>query len=172
MPLPATWVENLFGRLSLRYGAAFMRQWPDADPVLIKADWADVLDGMPGAAISYALRYLPTLPPNAIQFRDICRRAPAPDVVAIAAPVERADPERVTTIVSRATRPAGLPQESPADQCARNILRIVEERGGRMSLPQRQQLEAMARLIAPDLRARAARYVPAIAQSLAEECAA
>lgn len=67
---------------------------------------------------------------------------------------------------------AGLPQEGPADQCARNILRIVEGRGGCMSLPQRQQLGAMARLIAPDLRARAARYVPAIAQSLAEECTA
>ncbi len=172
MALKASWVEHLFGRLTLRYGSAFLRQWPDADPALVKADWAEVLDGTSGDALSYALRYLPERPPNAIQFRDICRRAPAPDVVAIAAPVERADPERVTAIMSRATRPAGLPQESPADQCARNILRIVEERGGRMSLPQRQQLEAMARLIASDLRARAARYVPAVAQSLAEERAA
>lgn len=173
MPLPASWADHLFAKLAIRYGAAFMRQWPDADPALVKADWAEVLDGTSGDALSYALRYLPERPPNAIQFRDICRRAPpAPDVVAIAAPVERADPERVTAIVSRAMRPAGLPQEGPADQCARNILRIVEGRGGCMSLPQRQQLGAMARLIAPDLRTRAARYVPAIAQSLAEECTA
>ncbi len=169
MALKASWVERLFGRLTLRYGSAFLRQWPDADPALVKADWAEVLDGASGHSLSYALRYLPERPPNAIQFRDICRRAPAPDVAAIAAPVERADPERVTAIVSRATRPIGLPQESPADQCARNILRIVEGCGGCMSPPQRQQIEAMARLIAPDLRARAARYVPAIDQSLAEE---
>lgn len=143
MALKASWVEHLFGRLTLRYGAAFLRQWPDADPELVKADWAEVLDGTSGRALRYALRYLPERPPNAIQFRDICRRAPAPDVVAIAAPVERADPERVTAIVSRAMRPAGLPQESPADRCARNILRIAAERGGRLSPPQLAQVRAM-----------------------------
>ena len=32
MSLPAAWVDQLFARLATRYGAAFMRQWPDADP--------------------------------------------------------------------------------------------------------------------------------------------
>lgn len=168
MPMPRSWVDALIAKLSLRYGAAFLRQYGDADPELVKADWADVLDGVSGASVSYALRYLPNTPPNALQFRDVCRRAPAPVVAAIAAPVERAAPERVAAIVASATRPAGPPPESPADQCARNILRIVDECGGRISQPQRQQLAVMARLLAPDLLARAARYAPEMAAVAAD----
>jgi hypothetical protein len=67
MPLQASWVDNLFARLTVRYGAAFLRQWPDADLAVVKADWADVLDGCRGESIGYALRYLPNTPPNALR---------------------------------------------------------------------------------------------------------
>ena len=58
MPLPELWVDHLFAKLSVRWGAAFMRQWPDTDPALVKADWSEVLDGCGGDSIAYALRYL------------------------------------------------------------------------------------------------------------------
>lgn len=41
MPLPHRWVEHLFARLAVRYGGAFLRQYGDADPALVQADWAD-----------------------------------------------------------------------------------------------------------------------------------
>jgi hypothetical protein len=82
MSLPASWVDSLFTKLSLAYGAAFMRQWPDADPELIKADWANVLAGFKPFpdAIRFALDNLPPdRPPTALQFRALCRSAPHDD---------------------------------------------------------------------------------------------
>ena len=55
MALQSSWVDALFARLALRYGAAFLRQWPDVDVVVLKPDWAEVLDGVSGHAIAYAL---------------------------------------------------------------------------------------------------------------------
>ena len=48
MALPSSCVDHLFARLTVRYGAAFLRQWPDTDLAVVKADWADVLDGVRG----------------------------------------------------------------------------------------------------------------------------
>lgn len=144
MPLPASWVDHLFSRLSVRYGAAFLRQWPDADPAVVKADWAEILAGFDGPSLSYGMRYLPVTPPNALQFRDICRRAPPPEVKRIAAPEVPADPERVKAIMSRL---ADAPKaESLASICAENIRRAVAARGGAMSGAQRMQLAAIERM--------------------------
>ena len=141
MPLHAHWVDHLFGRLSVRYGAAFLRQWPDVDASLVKADWADVLDGVRADSISYALRFLPEKPPNAIQFRDICRRAPAAAAPALPAPDVKSDPERVRSIMARlgSGPDAGI---SLAEHCARNIAAIAQTRG-RLSAAQRAQLQSM-----------------------------
>lgn len=100
MSLPASWVDHLFAKLSVRYGAAFLRQWPDADAAIVKADWAEVLAGFDGKAIGYALRYLPLTPPNALQFRDICRRAPD-DTPALPAPAMDPQPERVRALLRK-----------------------------------------------------------------------
>ncbi len=73
MPLPNGWVDTLFARLSLRYGVAFLRQYGDADPAAVKADWAAALDGLSGDAIKGGLERLPAdKPPNALQFRRLC----------------------------------------------------------------------------------------------------
>lgn len=144
MPLPASWADELFARLTLRYGSAFLRQWADADPAAVKADWAAVLDNMPADAIAYALRYLPpSLPLNAMQFRDICRRAPPPPAPRLEAP--RATPEEAARALQAATaalqRRPGL---SHAKQCAENIKRIAAARGY-MSAAQRHQLAVCER---------------------------
>lgn len=166
MPMPGSWVEHLFAKLTVRYGAAFMRQHDGLDIAIVKGDWAEVLDGVKGDSLSYALRYLPERPPNAIQMRDICRRAPPPTVAALPAPVEKADPGRVAAAMARVR--SDDPGLSPAERCARSILRIVADRGGRMSIPQRQQLEAMARLMTPQTRALAAQYIPRLAEHPSE----
>lgn len=101
-------VDQLFGRLTLRYGAAFLRQWPDADLSMVKADWAHVLRGLPGSAVKGALETLPDKPPNASQFRKLCLDAikgeerrvftalPAPRV-----PMPNGVRERLSTLLQR-----------------------------------------------------------------------
>ncbi len=144
--LPKSWVDELFGRLALRYGAAFEAQYRGLDRDAVKADWADVLDGFERfpEAIKHALSVLPVdKPPNALQFRDACRRAPRPAQLAL--PPPQMSPEVSAKVLQsiRATRDAirsdGL---TPAEKCIRNIERIVAARGGRISAPQKAMLEA------------------------------
>ena len=140
--LRSAWIDALFAKLTVRYGVAFLRQWPDAEPALIKADWAEVLDGFSGSDIKYALEHLdPDKPPTAMQFRRLCNSAPRDELLSITRDV-KPEPERVQQIADRvlAAKPAG---KTPAEQCAENILRIVQDRGGKISIPQRQQLAAM-----------------------------
>jgi hypothetical protein len=84
MSLPKSWVDALFAKLSIRYGSSFLAQWQDADPELIKDDWADVLSGFSDKpwAIKAALDHLPVdKPPNAMHFRMLCNAA-QPAIVA------------------------------------------------------------------------------------------
>lgn len=125
MPIPASWVDLLFAKLSVRYGAAFMRQYADLNPDAVKADWAEVLDGTRGESISYALRYLPAdKPPNALQFRAICRRAPAPDALALPAPIEPRNPGRVKALIAKALQPAAV--STPAGRVAARLRELAE----------------------------------------------
>jgi hypothetical protein len=151
MPLPISWVDALFGRLSLRYGNAFLRQWPDGAVDAVKADWADVLDGITGEAIGYALRYLPESPPNAIKFRDQCRRMPAPELPALPAPDIKADPQRVQAALAGIKR--DMSGDTPAQRCADWIMFLVGDRG-RFSAAQKFQIRAMWHLLTPEQHGR------------------
>ena len=141
MPLPSSWINNLFGRLALRYGTRFEAQYAGLDIGAVKADWADMLDGFRGNEIGYALKYLPVdKPPNAMQFRDICRRSPSPDLPKLP-PGPPASPERVQEAMQK-IKPAehkwsGM---SLAARCIENIERIVAERGGKISSAQKSML--------------------------------
>lgn len=155
MPLPISWIDALFGRLSLRYGSAFLRQWPDGAVDAVKADWADVLDGVTGDAIGYALRYLPETPPNAIRFRDQCRRMPTPAVNALPAPAIKPDPQRVQSAL--AGLKAGLNRaptgKTPAQECADRIMFVVGDKG-MLSRAQAFQIRAMWDLLTSEQRGR------------------
>lgn len=133
MALPSSWVDHLFARLTVRYGAAFLRQWPDTDLSVVKADWADVLDGVRGEAISYALRYLPSdKPVNAMQFREVCRRAPPVELPRIeAGPEVKADPKRVAELVAKVCAPPD-DDMTPAERVAAG-LRARMKAGERLS---------------------------------------
>lgn len=144
MPLPSGWVDHLFAKLSVRYGAAFMRQWADAAPVLVKADWAEVLDGFERhpEAFTYALANLPDAPVNAIQFRAIARRAPNPAAAAL--PEPPADPVRVQAAVDRMQATAGrLGSRNLAQECIDNIERLCN---GKPSSAQKAMVQSCLRM--------------------------
>ena len=79
MPMRSDWVEELFGRLTLRYGNAFKQQYADLDPQAVMADWASVLHGFSGESVKYGIENLPDTPVNAGQFKAIMLRKPAAD---------------------------------------------------------------------------------------------
>ena len=101
MPLPSRWIDALFSKLTLTYGQAFLRQWEGVPIETVKAEWANELGGFEVAPvkIAYALSILnPDKPPNILQFKAFCIKAPSPVVLAIGAPP--ADPVRVAEVVA------------------------------------------------------------------------
>lgn len=79
MPLPSSWVDQIFMKLTVAYGHRFLSQYSGIDLELVKADWAEELAGFQQSpsAIKHALSVLPSdNPPNVFQFRDLCRKAP------------------------------------------------------------------------------------------------
>jgi hypothetical protein len=122
MSLPKSWIDELFTRLHLRYGATFMRQYDGLDTDAVKADWANTLDGFVGADIRYALDYLPDrFPPNAQEFRNLCRRSP-PEVAQVL-PAPEADPKVVRMVMEAIRSAPEAPKRSLAAQCIDNIIR-------------------------------------------------
>lgn len=84
-PLPRAWVDRIFSRLQGVYGREFAGQYStglidgiDHGMENAKQVWAEELAGFTENpdAIAYALETLPDRAPNAIKFRDACRRAP------------------------------------------------------------------------------------------------
>ena len=75
MALPDSWVDHLFAKLAVRFGDAWTRKWEGIQMAAVRADWAAVLDGLPGPALQHGLNNLPReFPPTAHQFRDLCIR--------------------------------------------------------------------------------------------------
>lgn len=95
MTLPIKAVDRLFERLSATYGAAWTRQWVDVPINDVKSAWAHELQGFANhlQSIAWGLENLPERCPNVIEFRNLCRRAPAPDLPKL--PEPKADPERL-----------------------------------------------------------------------------
>lgn len=80
-------IDELFGRLLVRYGADWLRQWQGVDEELVKQDWMHELTGLPIRAIRYGMEHLPVgKPPTVGQFKALCLSAPPPPVKALPAP--------------------------------------------------------------------------------------
>ena len=95
MNLSMTACDRVFSRLSAVYGDQWTKQWQGVPPQDVKEAWARELGKYAGRleAIAYALQNLPERAPNAVQFRNLCRAAPAPDVPAL--PTPEANPARM-----------------------------------------------------------------------------
>lgn len=101
MSLPIKAVDRLFERMVATYGAQWSRQWADVPMNDVKAAWAHELIGYTNnlQAVAWALENLPERCPNVIEFRNLCRRAPQPEMPKL--PEPKADPERVQRELSR-----------------------------------------------------------------------
>lgn len=95
MSLPTKAIDRLFERLAATYGAGWTRQWADVPVADVKTAWAHELSVFANSLhrIAWALENLPSRCPNVIEFKHLCRQAPAPDVPRL--PEPKADPERV-----------------------------------------------------------------------------
>ena len=94
-------IDRLFDRLAATYGAAWDRSL-GAIPVLdAKALWAHELQVFAERleAVVWALDQLPEHPPNVIQFRNLCRQAPAPEVPLLSEP--KSDPIRLAAELAK-----------------------------------------------------------------------
>lgn len=87
--LPSPWVDRIFSKLTLTYGHRFLGLYAGLDMEAVKADWAHELGAYTSRpeAIAHAMAVLPPdSPPNVMQFRDLCRRAPEYAPKALPAP--------------------------------------------------------------------------------------
>ena len=101
MTLPIKAIDRLFERLSATYGAAWTRQWLDVPMADVKTAWGHELSGFAGQleSVAWALENLPERCPNVIEFRNLCRRAPMPELPRL--PEPKADPERLKREMSK-----------------------------------------------------------------------
>lgn len=112
-------IDRLFTRMAATYGPEWTRQCGATPMADIKTVWGYELAGYIDhlTAIAYALDNLPERCPNVIQFRNLCRSAPAREVPRIEPP--KADPERVKAELAKLT-PA--PARTDGREWARRIL--------------------------------------------------
>ena len=81
MQLPSEWIDRIFEKLALVYGRDFLGRWDGLDIHAVKADWAHELGRFANApdSIRFALDNLPpSKSPTALEFKQVCNRAPVP----------------------------------------------------------------------------------------------
>jgi hypothetical protein len=95
MSLSLKAVDRLFERMALTYGKQFTDMYSTVDPASVKTLWAHELAAYAGSLhrIAWSLENLPPRCPNVIEFKQLCRQAPAPEAPAL--PEPKADPERL-----------------------------------------------------------------------------
>ena len=95
MSLTTQAIDRLFTRLGATYGAQWDKALGSAPLGDVKTLWAHELSAYAGSLhrIAWALENLPPRCPNVIEFKQLCRQAPAPDVPAL--PEPKADPDRL-----------------------------------------------------------------------------
>lgn len=95
MSLSIKAVDRLFTRLLATYGSDFTARYKGIPEGDIKAVWAHELSWYENnmQALAWALENLPERAPNVIEFRNLARKAPAPEVPRLPEPI--ADKARV-----------------------------------------------------------------------------
>jgi hypothetical protein len=94
-------IDRLFTRLGATYGAQWDKSLGTAPLGDVKTLWAHELSAYAGSLhrIAWALENLPPRCPNVIEFKQLCRQAPAPETPAL--PEPKADPERLKQELSK-----------------------------------------------------------------------
>lgn len=147
MATSSSTVDDVFSRLIATYGRRFLDQWPGLQLSAVKAIWSrelwQIQTRVPHA-VAWALDNLPEHPVNAIEFRNLCRQAPAQQLPRLAEP--KAQPARVAAALAKLGSARGEVCASAADGARAkdraNIERLIES-GRKLTLAQRE----MARTI-------------------------
>lgn len=101
MSLSTKAVDRLFSRLTATYGRDFMARFSGVPEPDLKAVWAHELAGFEDhlGSLAWALENLPERAPNVIEFRNLARRAPSPDLPRLPEPA--ADPVRLAAELAK-----------------------------------------------------------------------
>lgn len=107
-------IDRLFERMAATYGAQWSRQWDGVPIGDVKTAWAHELTGFAQRleAIAWALENLPERCPNAIEFRNLCRNAPAPAAKPL--PTPPANPERLRAELAKLGHNPKAPRDTDA----------------------------------------------------------
>ena len=81
-------IDRLFQRLNATYGSDFLGRYKGTPESDLKTVWAHELAGFENHlhALAWALENLPERAPNVIEFRNLARRAPAPELPRLTEP--------------------------------------------------------------------------------------
>lgn len=149
MPLPDLWIDDMFRRLSVRYGQAFLRQYDGLNLGDVKRDWAEVLGGMSAERLRHAMHNLPESAPTALTFKRCCMefRPPEPALPKLdgpaADPARKAETARTMKELRDRLSSKHLDRDgmTPAAYCAAGLRRRMAE-GMRLTGAQRAMLAA------------------------------
>lgn len=132
MSLPLQAVERLFERLTTTYGRNFLSMYEGLDASAVKTIWSHELSGFAAnlQAIAWGLENLPERAPNAIEFRNLCRRAPTPEAPRL--PEPKADPERVKAELAKLGHLRSIEPKGDRRAWARAIVGRAQS-GGRVT---------------------------------------
>jgi hypothetical protein len=121
-------IDRLFMRLGATYGAQWDRSMGSTPLGDVKAIWAHELSGFGQSLhrIAWALENLPPKCPNVIEFKHLCRQAPAPEVPQL--PEPKADMARLKAELSKLGEIRAQTTSSPVDHkaWARRIIARAE----------------------------------------------
>lgn len=127
MSLSLQAVDRLFDRLTATYGRQFLSLYEGLDATAVKTVWAHEMGGFANNlhALAWALENLPARAPNAVEFRFLCRLAPAPEVQRLTEPA--ANPERLRAELAKLGE---IVKEKPAQAGTDWARRIVARAEG------------------------------------------
>jgi len=127
MSLQMKAIDRLFERMAATYTTQWTRQFSEVPMQDVKTAWAHELDAFSGylESIAWALENLPPKCPNVIEFRNICRQAPARQAPQL--PEPKADPARVAAELAKLAdvRKSALVSRTDGRDWARRIMERV-----------------------------------------------
>jgi hypothetical protein len=131
--LPTRVIDRLFERLAGTYMAQWSRQFDHVPVADAKTAWAHELAGFGRnlEAVAWALENLPPKPPNAIEFKLLCRSAPTPKPQAL--PEPPSDPARIAAELAKLGEMKRAPPMTQDARAWAKVLRARDESGEKLS---------------------------------------
>lgn len=125
MGLPTKAIDRIFSRMEATYMASWERAIGSVPVSDIKTLWSHELAGFEGRLqdIAWALDNLPERPPNIIEFKKLCRLAPAPEVPQVEGP--KADPERLKAELKKLGEIIQQPKQTDTEWATRILNRVA-----------------------------------------------